>query len=86
MFNLKFETAYKSLRRKKAFGIDGINKNIVLDFFEDLKTPLFYYFGASLREGVFPDEMKIAKASPMFKGSNYLEAENYRPISVLPVF
>ena len=82
----EFETAYKSLKRNKASGIDDINSNIVLDFFEELKTPLFYIFRASLREGVFPDEMKIAKVSPIFKGGNNLQAENYRPISVLPVF
>ena len=40
----EFETAYKSLKRNKDSGIDGINSNIVLDFFEELKTPLFYIF------------------------------------------
>ena len=40
----EFETAYKSLKRNKASGIDDINSNIVLDFFEELKTPLFYIF------------------------------------------
>ena len=57
-----------------------------LHFFEELKTPSFYIFEASLREGVFPDEMKIANVNPIFKGGNDLRAENYRPISVLPVF
>ena len=40
------ETAYKSLKRNKASGIDDINSNIVLDFFEELKTPLFYIFSS----------------------------------------
>ena len=71
----EFETAYKSLKRNKASGIDNINCNIVLDFFEALKTPLFYICRASLTEGVFPDEMKIAKVSPIFKGGNNLQAE-----------
>ena len=30
--------------------------------------------------------MKIARVSPIFKGGDNLQAENYRPISVLPVF
>ena len=47
---------------------------------------LFYIFWALLRQGVFPDEMKIAKVSPIFKESNNLKVENYRPISVLPIF
>ena len=51
----EFETAYKSLKRNKVSGIGDINSNIVLDFFEKLKIPLFYIFRASLREGDFPD-------------------------------
>ena len=30
--------------------------------------------------------MKIAKVSPIFKGGNNLQSENYRPISILPLF
>ena len=82
----EFETAYKSLKRNKASGIDNINCNIVLDFFEELKTPLFYICRASLTEGVFPDEMKIAKVIPIFKAGNNLQTEDYRPISIFPVF
>ena len=36
----EFETAYKSLKRNKASGIDDINSNIVLDFFEELKDEI----------------------------------------------
>ena len=82
----EFETAYKSLKRNKASGIDNINCKSVLDFFEELKTPLLYIWRSSLTEGVFPNEMKIAKVSPIFKGGNNLQAENYRPILILPVF
>ena len=81
----EFGAAYKSLKRNKTSGIDDINSNIVLDCFEELKTPLFYIIRASLRE-VFLDEMKIAKVSPVFKGGNKLQAENYRLISVFLVF
>ena len=82
----EFETAYKSLKRNKASGIDDINSNIVTDSFEELKNPLFHIFRASLREGVFPDKMKTAKVSPIFKRGNNLQTENYRPVSVLPLF
>ena len=71
----EFETAHKSLKRNKVSGIDNINCNVAQDFFEELKTPLFYICQASLMEGVFPDEMKIAKVSPIFKGGNNLQAE-----------
>ena len=38
----EFEAAYKSLKRNKASRIDDISCNIVLDFFEELKTSLFF--------------------------------------------
>ena len=82
----EFQTVYKSLKRNKASGIDNMSCNIVLDFFEELKTPLLYICRASLTEGAFPDEMKITKVSPIFKGGNNLQAENCRQISILPVF
>ena len=40
----EFETACKSLKCNKASGNDDVNCNIVLDFFEELKTPLFHNF------------------------------------------
>ena len=54
--NLKEFENYKSHKRNKPSGTDNINSNIVVDFFEELKTRLFYIFRASLREGVFPEE------------------------------
>ena len=34
---------------------------------------------------MFPDELKLAKVIPIFKGGDPCEVSNYRPISVLPV-
>ena len=58
----------------------------IVDFVEELKTQSFYICRASLIEGVFSDETKIAKVNLVFKGGNNLQAENYRPTSILPVF
>ena len=33
----EFETAFKSLKRNKAAGIDTINSNIVLDTYDEIK-------------------------------------------------
>ena len=40
----------------------------------------------SILHGVFPDELKIAKVIPLYKGSESKLLVNYRPVSVLPVF
>ena len=36
--------------------------------------------------GIFPDILKIGKASPIFKSGNPQLLDNYRPISVIPIF
>ena len=42
-------------------------------------------FNNCLRLGIFPDELKIAKVTPLFKSGNINDMSNYRPISILPV-
>ena len=39
---------------------------------------------SSIRNGCFPDELKIAKVTPIFKKNDDLDKEHYRPVSVLP--
>ena len=38
----------------------------------------------SMEESPFPDELKLAKVSPVFKKKNGLDKDNYRPVSALP--
>ena len=43
-------------------------------------------FNECMREGVFPEELKLGKVTPIYKKDNEELFENYRPISTLPVF
>ena len=45
--------------------------------------PLVFLINQSLIEGVFPDELKLAKVIPVYKAGSSMELYNYRPISVL---
>ena len=45
--------------------------------------PLVFLINQSLTEGVFPDELKLAKVIPVFKAGSSMELCNYRSISVL---
>ena len=38
----------------------------------------------SIEKGCFPEELKLAEVSPIFKTKDDLDKENYRPVSVLP--
>ena len=37
-----------------------------------------------LRDGYFPDELKRADITPVFKKDDPIKAKNYRPVKVLP--
>ena len=54
--------------------------------FGELCDPFKYIFNLSLKKGIFPDRVKIAKVTPVFKGGDSVDLSNYRPISVLPCF
>ncbi|XP_065667836.1 uncharacterized protein LOC136088102 [Hydra vulgaris] len=82
----EYETAFKSLKRNKSSGIDGIHSNIVIDCFNKLKVPLFKICKRSLNEGIFPDILKSAKVKPIYKSGDKTDIGNYRPISILSIF
>ena len=47
---------------------------------------LLRIFRLSLEEGIFPDDLKTVKVTPIFKAGNENDFGNYRPISVLSCF
>ena len=44
---------------------------------------IFYIY---FSEDIFPEQLKVAGVSPIFKVSNIEEVRKYRPISLLPTF
>ena len=50
-----------------------------------LEKPLAFIINLSLRQGIFPNDWKIAKLIPIHKKGSRDEAENYRPILELPI-
>ena len=82
----EFEEAYSTLQRNKASGFDDINSNVIKLTCNELTIPLFHICKLSVKTGCFPEKMKIAKVRPLFKSGGNDQLNNYRPISVLPVF
>ena len=82
----EFEEAFKSLRRNKAPGHDGLDVNITTSVYEFIKKPLLKIFNKSINLGIFPENMKIAKITSIFKSCKKELLANYRPISVLLCF
>ena len=49
-----------------------------------LIKPITIILNHSLRTGIFPDKLKIAKIIPLHKKDDLTSISNYRPISILP--
>ena len=74
----------KQISLKNSVGYDGISNNL-LKFLEPiLLNPLTVIINQSLKSGIFPDKLKVAKIIPIHKKDDTDLCENYRPISILP--
>ena len=66
-------------------GWDGITVIMLHPIIEYISPPLTNIINKCLNKGIFPNELKIASVTPIFKKGDNMEFTNYRPISVLPV-
>ena len=82
----ELKDAFFSLQTNKSPGHDGISFNVMKNCFGPLSTPLLNIFNLSLKKGIFPDEVKIASVTPIYKTGDENDFGKYRPISVLPCF
>ena len=76
----------RQLKASKASGYDGIPASMIKDGAEELAVPLTYLINSCLEQSVFPDTEKYAKIIPVYKSGKRSSMDNYRPISILPVF
>ena len=67
-------------------GCDDIAACIVKSTFECNIDILLHIFNLSILNGIFPDELKLAKVIPLFKSGDTMLTNNYRPVSILPLF
>ena len=82
----ELKNGFYSLKPNKSSGFDNISARTILQCYESLKAPLKYIFNLSLNTGDVPNNLKIAKVTPIHKTGEKAETSNYRPISVLPCF
>ena len=75
-----------SLKMSKSPGYDDISFNVLKKCFSSLCEPLNYLFNLSIKKGVFPDDLKIAKITSIYKADDKSDLSNFRPISMLSCF
>ena len=74
----------KSLKNNKAAGPNSIPTKLLKLFVKEVNSPLSSLINLSFECGKFPDVLKTANLTPIFKKGDLLESTNYRPISLLP--
>lgn len=73
-----------NIKTKSSCGVDGLSSYVLKYIKDEISGPLTLIINQSLKYGVFPEKLKIAKVTPIYKGNDSSHPQNYRPISILP--
>ena len=81
----ELKDAFFSLKINKSPGYYDISFKVLKKCFSSLCEPLLkYLFNLSIEKGIFPDDLKVAKVTPIYTADDESDLSNFRPISVLP--
>ncbi len=84
LYTIFSQTPYETIDHSP--GLDNIHAKIIKCTYNLFLDQLTHICNLSLMQGVFPNELKIARVVPLYKADNNMLVNNYRPVSVLPVF
>ena len=73
----------KKFNPRKATGFDEIPGKLLRLAYRELSSPLTFLINESISQNIFPDDMKCAEVSPIFKKDDKLNKKNFRPVSIL---
>ena len=73
----------KSLKNKSSPGLDEISPSIIKLASKFIARPLSKLINCSMSNGIFPNQLKVAKVVPVYKNGDVTLVANYRPISIL---
>ena len=76
----------KKVNVKKATGYDKVPPKLVNMSHSSLSSSLAEIINSSFDNCKYPDDMKRAEISPIFKKKDDMHKENYRPVSILATF
>ena len=77
---------FKQIKIKPTEDLWGMSIKACTSIIQTIAPYLALIFNLCVDQGVFPDLMKYSKVIPLFKSGDSKDTNNYRPVSVLPVF
>lgn len=75
----------RKVSTKKATGVDGLSAKILKIVEPAIVVPLTNVINDMFSKSKFPDQLKKARVTPVYKKKDRLNKEFYRPISILPI-
>ena len=72
------------LNERRRTGLDNIPSKLLKMAASIVSPPLTLISAKSIETGIFPDEWKLTRVTPIFKKGKRNDPNNYRPISVIP--
>ena len=77
-------TTINQIHPNKAPGLDKISNKLIKAAGNAIYDPLLHVFNLILDTGIFPEDLKLTRVTPIHKEGDTSERGNYRPISVIP--
>ena len=76
------QSLIKTLNLKKATGPNSIPTQLLKIFDKTLSVPFANLINLSFEKGIFPKSLKTGSVIPIFNKGDYLDCNNYRPVSL----
>ncbi len=76
----------RNMEPKSSTDVYGICPKLIKFVDTAICTPLALIFTLSLKDGVFPDKLKLSRIVPIFKTGVCKDCNNYRPIALVSTF
>ena len=76
--------AIENLENKNSSGHDGISNKLLKSIKCSVSKSLTIIINQMITTGIFPDDFRVSRVTPIFKKGDCTLMSNYRPVSLLP--